>query len=198
MMYVEKIEEIPCVWIYKNYFEVKDFIEKFEEETQKSWPYIDWNRSTTGDGVNNAESEYRSSLEASIGNLLNPDLVDEIKQLGEIYQEIFSSIDKCIWDYRNAYELNLNGVEGMQLLKYESNAQYHSHHDHSPNNSRVLSLVACFGEDFEGGELEFPYFNKTIKLEKNSLVLFPSNFPYTHIAHPVTSGTKYSMVMWFI
>ena len=198
MMYVEKIEEIPCVWIYKNYFEVKDFIEKFEEETKKSWPYIDWSRSTTGDNADNTESEYRSSLEAPIGNLLNPDLVESMKELGDSYVEIFSSIDKCIWDYREAYDLKLNGVDGMGLLKYENNAQYHSHHDHSSKNSRVLSLVACFGEDFDGGELEFPYFNKTIKLEKNSLILFPSNFPYTHIAHPVTNGTKYSMVMWFV
>ena len=197
-MYIEKIEEMPCVWVYKNYFEIKDFIERFEKETQKSWPYISWNKSLIGSDDNTVDSEYRSSLEASISVLLNPDLLDEIKELGDCYKEIFSSIDKCIWDYRNAYDLHLNEVEGMQLLKYENNAQYHAHHDHAPSNARVLSLVACFGEDFEGGELEFPYFNKTIKLEKNSLVLFPSNFPYLHIAHPVTSGTKYSMVMWFI
>jgi predicted 2-oxoglutarate/Fe(II)-dependent dioxygenase YbiX len=61
-----------------------------------------------------------------------------------------------------------------------------------------LSLVACFSDGFEGGELEFPFFDLKIKLEKNSLVLFPSNFPYTHIAHPVTSGTKYSLVTWFV
>jgi hypothetical protein len=198
MMSIEKIEEMPCVWVYKNYFEVKDFIEKFEEETQKSWPYIDWNRSRIGGNSGNTESEYRSSLEAPIGNLLNDDLVDDIAELGEQYKNIFSSIDKCIWDYRNSYDLHLNNVEGMSLLKYQNNAQYHAHYDHSPENSRVLSLVACLGEEFEGGELEFPYFNKTIKLEKNSLVLFPSNFPYTHIAHPVTDGVKYSLVMWFI
>ena len=62
-------------------------------------------------------------------------------------------------------------MEPIQLLKYEGGSQYHAHHDHSSKNSRILSLVACFGDDFEGGELEFPFFNKTIKLEKNSLIL---------------------------
>jgi predicted 2-oxoglutarate/Fe(II)-dependent dioxygenase YbiX len=28
------------------------------------------------------------------------------------------------------------------------------------------------------------------------LILFPSNYAYSHIAHPVTSGTKYAMVTW--
>jgi hypothetical protein len=46
--------------------------------------------------------------------------------------------------------------------------------------------------------LEFNNFDLTIKLEKNSIVLFPSNFPYSHIAHPVKSGVKYSLVTWFI
>ncbi len=197
-MYINKYEEMPCVWVYENYFNIKNFIEMFEEETQKNWPYISWNKSVTGDHGNTNESEYRSSLEADVWQLLSDDVVDEIRPLADLYKEIFKSIDECIWDYRRCFDLSLSAIEGMQLLKYENNAQYHAHHDHSPNTSRVLSLVACFGEDFEGGELEFPYFNKTIKLEKNSLVLFPSNFPYTHIAHPVISGTKYSMVMWLI
>ena len=197
-MYVEKIEEMPCVWVYKDYFDVKDFIKKFEEETQKSWSYIPWTKSFTGDGEGRQESEYRSSLEAPIGVLLENDLVADVAELGDFFKKIFSSIDKCVWDYRNAYDLFLKDVEPIQLLKYEGGSQYHAHHDHSSKNSRILSLVACFGDDFEGGELEFPFFNKTIKLEKNSLILFPSNFPYTHIAHPVTNGVKYSMVTWFI
>lgn len=198
MMSVEKIEEMPAVWVYKNYFDVENFIDKFEEESQKPWAYIEWSKSFTGDGDNAHESEYRSSLEAPVGMLLQPDITEDMKDLADSYKKIFASIDECVWDYRNSFGLILKQVEGMQLLKYENNAQYHAHHDHSSVNQRILSLVACFGEEFEGGELEFPYFNKTIKLEKNSLVLFPSNFPYTHIAHPVTSGTKYSMVMWFV
>jgi hypothetical protein len=28
------------------------------------------------------------------------------------------------------------------------------------------------------------------------LILFPSNYAYSHIAHPITNGTKYAMVTW--
>lgn len=197
-MYIEKFTNAPCIWVYHNYFDVKNFISMVEQEAEKPWPYISWDKSITGDGSDTSVSEYRSSLCAEISPLLNDEVVEDIKITADLFKTIFRSIDDCIWDYRNSFNLPLNRIEGMQLLKYENNAQYHAHHDHSPQNQRVLSLVACFGEDFEGGELEFPYFNETIKLEKNSLVLFPSNYPYTHIAHPVTSGTKYSMVMWFV
>lgn len=197
-MYIEKFEKAPCVWVYHDYFDVKNFISMVEEEAEKPWPYIGWDKSITGDGAETAVSEYRSSLSIEIAQLLYDEVVDGVKNLSNTFKEIFKLIDECIWDYRKSFNLHLNNIEGMQLLKYENNAQYHAHHDHSPQNQRVLSLVACFGDEFEGGELEFPYFNQTIKLEKNSLVMFPSNYPYTHIAHPVTSGTKYSMVMWFV
>jgi len=51
--------------------------------------------------------------------------------------------------------------------------------------------------DFTGGELEFPYFDVKITPSAGTLVLFPSNFPYGHIAHPVEDGTKYSLVTWY-
>lgn len=197
-MLVEKYEEMPCVYVYKNYFDVSDFIEKIEKETEKSWPYVSWNKSVTGEIGNTVDSEYRSSMEADVWPLLNYEIAGDIKELADQYKKIFLQIDECIWDYRRCFDLGLQGIQGMQLLKYENNAQYHAHHDHSPDTQRVLSLVACFGEEFDGGELEFPYFKKTIKLKKNEMVLFPANFPYTHIAHPVTSGVKYSLVMWFV
>jgi len=197
-MYIEKFEKAPCIWVYKDYFDVKDFMESFEQETEKSWGYVSWNQSLTGGVDSQSISEYRSSLEADFTCLMYDNVVDEVKDLSKKAIDIFRDIDKCIWDYREAFSLSLQGHENLNLLKYENSAQYHAHHDHGSENSRVLSLVACFGSADEGGELEFPLFDLTIKLEKNSLVLFPSNFPYMHIAHPVTSGTKYSMVTWFI
>ena len=62
---------------------------------------------------------------------------------------------------------------------------------------RQMSMVAYLNDEYEGGELEFINFDLKIKPQKGSVILFPSAFPYAHIAHPVDIGTKYAMVTWF-
>ena len=49
----------------------------------------------------------------------------------------------------------------------------------------------------EGGNLEFPNFSTEVEIKDGMVILFPSNFPYIHIAHPVKKGIKYSLVTWF-
>lgn len=199
MLSIDKYEEAPCVWVYRNAFDVKNFIELIEKESEKNWPYLDWKSSKTGDGENTVISSYRTSLEMRLDTILQETVAEDLSLIKDIFvKDIFSNIDKCVWDYRNCYELDLRADSGYSILKYSSGGEYHIHQDHHPTNERVLSMVACLGNEFEGGELEFNNFNLTIKLNKNDLVLFPSNFPYTHIAHPVTSGIKYSLVTWFI
>lgn len=200
MLSIEKVEEAPCIWVYKNAFDSKNFCELIEEETEKDWSLVNWAVSSTGDGIkNNKVSEYRTSLEMPMDPFFSPTINQDLKDMQDIFlNDIFAKIDECVWDYRTCFDLGLKADSGFSLLKYIDGGEYHIHHDHSPANERVLSLVACLGDEFEGGELEFNNFNLTIKLEKNSLVLFPSNFPYTHIAHPVKKGVKYSLVTWFV
>lgn len=199
MSSLKKFDNAPGILVYENYFNSGDFISLIEKEAKREWPYLDWSQSRTGDSSTLNTSEYRTSLEMSMTALLQKDVVDELEPLKEVFVEtIFKPIDECVYDYRNIFDLHLKSDTGFSLLKYSHSAEYHVHTDHGSDNSRVLSLVACLGNEFEGGELEFNNFDLTIKLEKNSLVLFPSNFPYSHIAHPVTAGTKYSLVTWFI
>ena len=37
---------------------------------------------------------------------------------------------------------------------------------------------------------------KRLKLDKGSIVFFPSNFMYPHGIEPITKGTRYSIVSW--
>jgi hypothetical protein len=200
LLSIEKFEKAPCVFVYRDAIRASNFVEMVEEESARNWPYLVWNRSRTGDGKENYESEHRTSLEMGVDVLLSQEIVDDLKEIRDIFvNDIFMPMNECIWDYRNCFDLNLKQETGYALLKYEGGAEYHIHHDHASQNERVLSLVACLGsDDFSGGELEFNNFDLQIKLNKNDLILFPSNFPYTHIAHPVHSGVKYSLVTWFI
>jgi hypothetical protein len=86
--------------------------------------------------------------------------------------------------------------EGYQLLKYGVGEEYKAHYDSTTNTGRIISALCYLNSDFEGGELEFINFGIKIKPQPGMLILFPSNYAYTHVAHPVTSGTKYSLVTW--
>lgn len=195
---IEKIEALPCVLIYKNIFNPDSFIEKIEQEAARPWPYLEWKNSFTGGDGAATISEYRTSLEIYLGPLLQNEINDDLKDVQRsLVVDIMEPLEDCIWDYRSVYDLNLTETSGYQLLKYQNESEYHLHQDHAPDNSRVMSLVACLSDNFVGGELEFPYFNYTVKLEKGSIIFFPSNFPYSHIAHPVTDGIKYSLVSWY-
>ena len=198
MLSVKKFDQAPCIWVYENAFDPKNFINLIEKEASKNWAYLEWMESKTG-GHDAKINDYRTSLEMSMNALFSESVVEDLSEISDIFiKDIFTPIDKCVWDYRNSFGLGLEADSGYNLLKYENDAEYHIHEDHHPTNERVVSLVACIGEDFEGGELEFPVFNTMFKLNKGSLVIFPSNFPYAHIAHPVTSGSKYSLVTWFV
>lgn len=86
--------------------------------------------------------------------------------------------------------------EGYNLLKYSGGQEYHRHYDGTTITGRIISAICYLNNDFEGGELEFPHFKLKIKPQPGMLILFPSNFAYSHIAHPVTAGSKYAIVTW--
>ena len=168
-MSVVKNQTAPAIWVYEDVFDSDLFIELIENETSKDWPYISWSSSQTGDGINQSISEYRTSLEISIDNIVLDTNNPEIKKIQEtFFKDIFLPIDECVIDYKTSFDLKLMRDSGYVLLKYVDGGEYHIHHDHSPNNARVLSLVASLGEADEGGELEFNHFDLTVKLKKNS------------------------------
>ena len=39
-------------------------------------------------------------------------------------------------------------------------------------------------------------FSIKIKPSPGMLAIFPANYAYSHIAHPVKTGTKYAIVTW--
>ena len=86
--------------------------------------------------------------------------------------------------------------EGYSLLKYRGGEEYKRHYDGGTGIGRAISALVYLNDDYEGGEIEFPFFNVKIKPQAGMMLLFPSNYAYTHIAHPITNGTKYALVTW--
>jgi len=116
--------------------------------------------------------------------------------VGNILYNILNPIEKH-------YSLNNNNIktfshDAYYLFKYEKNNFFKSHVDDGPLFPRVISVLYYLNSDYEGGEIEFPEFNIKCKPEKNSVLVFPSNFIYHHEVHPITNGTKYSIATWLM
>ena len=58
-----------------------------------------------------------------------------------------------------------------------------------------MSMSLTLNDDYEGGDLIL-YSTGTVKQETGSMVFFPSFLP--HEVRPVTKGTRYSLVLWFL
>lgn len=183
---------------YQNAFDPSGFIDLLEKECSEAWGYLHWERSAVGEG---AVSKARTSMSCELTPLSAEDIaIERVVPLSKAWRNIWQQIDPYVWDYRNMFELDLESDEGYRVLKYGGGAEYHAHYDHFRSNSRSLSMVAFLNDGFSGGELTFPRFDIEIKPTMGSVVFFPSNFPYLHIAQPVgekDSSIKYSLVTWF-
>ncbi len=102
------------------------------------------------------------------------------------------------------FNLDLDGLDGLQYSKYALNQHYNWHTDgHGTNviNHRKLSmsLMLSHPEEYEGGEL---LLNSTgdadkcaaLKLKRGDIVFFYSFVP--HKVAPVTKGERLALVTW--
>jgi PKHD-type hydroxylase len=116
------------------------------------------------------------------------------------------------------WNLQIDYPETNQFTEYKLNQYYHWHMDalngphdrpmdkklHNKIRKISSSLFLSNPEDYEGGSFNFCYLDDkarkktdTIKkLKKGSLVIFLSNL--LHEIKPVTKGTRYSLVNWYI
>ena len=114
----------------------------------------------------------------------------------KIHNQVAALLDECLGAYSTFFETTFEEHEHYSMLKYEGSTgdHYDAHYDGGPGNNRWISAIIYLNDDYEGGEIEYVDFGVKIKPKKGSLVIFPSNYAYRHIAHPVTSGTKYAIV----
>ena len=129
-----------------------------------------------------------------------------------------------VWPYmlraneHSGWNFDITAVESMQVTKYKPGSFYGWHKDgasdclskyNMPDNEflhgkvRKLSMTILLNGNYQGGEFQFAH---SSKLENSistpefknagSIIVFPSFME--HRVAPVTKGTRYSMVAWFL
>lgn len=114
--------------------------------------------------------------------------------------QLFHIAGKVINDYAQKFgTFTIEKDEGYTLLRYETGQFIKPHIDTGVTelNRRKVSCSFALNDEYTGGEFSFFNGEHTLKLDKGSILLFPSNFVYPHEILEVKSGTRYSIITWF-
>lgn len=95
-------------------------------------------------------------------------------------------------DYAKEYNINIGTLMPLSISKYSTGKSMGPHvDDYNNGDDPNISVVLYLNDNYDGGEINFPNQNVTIKPEAGSIVIFPSVEPYYHESLPVISGIKY-------
>ena len=181
--------------VFENHKEIIDILEELENETSTHQAITPWKEDSC--------------------DRLRKDLMYQLKE------EAGEKGKKAIEDLKNGIDMIAKkffedrGLEGspntspmLDMCKYVPGGHLGLHYDGIDGDRSLLyTIVIYFNDDYEGGELSFvvledgkerpsgelddPRIDFWIKPTAGSVVIFPSQEPYYHQAHPVKTGFKY-------
>lgn len=181
-----------CIDIFENVWpDPKNTIAMVEEQCGIKDSGLNWVRAETiGHGLNqNMRTNYNLGLTVSATD--NSNVVAQ-----NVHNQMYMLLAAATIPYSIKHEIHALYHEPYNMLRYTGGQEYKAHADGTTMDGRCVSAIVYLNNDFEGGEVEFVNYGLKIKPEPGMLLLFPSNYAYRHIAHPVTSGTKYAIVTW--
>jgi len=112
---------------------------------------------------------------------------------------LFGYVSNALQEYcKNFNDISISKDTGYKLLKYEPGGFYKQHVDSYDINPRIITLSITMNDEYEGGGWSFFDGAYTLNPKVGTAIMFPSNFMYPHAILPVTSGTRYAMITWFV
>jgi hypothetical protein len=181
-----------CIDIFENAWpNPQETIELVEKECADPESGLAWHRAgTIEQGINQStRTNYHIGITYTAqetGNALAQN----------IHNQMYIMLLASSIPYAQKHGINNLSHEPYSILKYNEGQYYKDHFDDGPGVQRTFSAICYLNDNYDNGEIEFVNFNIKIKPEPGMLLLFPSNYAYRHIAHPVTSGSKYAIVTW--
>lgn len=117
-------------------------------------------------------------------------------------KKFWSDLSEIIFNYADQYAKIFNfpfsEMEQPQILFYEKNSGlYQPHIDTCKDAPRIMSALLYLNDVEDGGETYFNIIDISIKPKAGRLVLFPSNYVYSHAANIPISNEKFALVTWF-
>lgn len=182
-----------CIDIFENAWpDPARTIQMLEAESAKPDSGVAWSKATTWGNGN--KQNYRTNMAIGVSDCA---MVYNNAPCQNVHNQFYMMLLAASIPYAERYSISESLYhEGYNVLKYGPGQEYKVHYDGTTSIGRIISAICYLNDDYEGGELEFPNYNVKIKPQAGMLILFPSTYPYAHVAHPVTKGNKYAIVSW--
>ena len=121
----------------------------------------------------------------------NPKISQEIKRTFEYIQ---NKIEIHICTSKNSIEydcMQLRKINGPTLL-HTDGALYLP----ETNKCRLYSVIVALNSDYEGGEVNFPEQDVTVKLEAGDALIFPPYWTHPHSTNELNGTFRYTINSW--
>jgi Rps23 Pro-64 3,4-dihydroxylase Tpa1-like proline 4-hydroxylase len=154
-----------------------------------------WNATMVGDGT--VDNKIRNCDVINISD--NKSLQENFEIRKKLDEDFYVCASNAINEYRKVFPDVASEMDtGYDLLRYNQGQFYIQHTDSFKKQQRSVSCSFLLNDDYEGGE--FAFFDREIIIKggKGSIVMFPSNFMFPHEVMPVISGTRYSIITWYV
>jgi len=117
----------------------------------------------------------------------------------KIDEDFYLCASNAINEYRKLFPEVASDIDtGYGLLRYNEGQFYTQHTDSFKQQQRSVSCSFLLNDDYVGGEFAFFDREIIIKGARGSIIMFPSNFMFPHEIMPVISGTRYSIITWYV
>jgi Rps23 Pro-64 3,4-dihydroxylase Tpa1-like proline 4-hydroxylase len=185
MLNVERFEKISY---YKNVINDPQFLINLIEESDKNLT-IHTSIPSWQEWIASGDEEYVFGYQKRFKNFVDEDIDINIKTINSILKQAIVGSSE---DYSKYYSVNIGTLMPLSISKYSTGKSMGPHvDDYNNGDDPNISVVLYLNDNYEGGEINFPNQNITIKPEAGSIVIFPSVDPYYHQSLPVISGVKY-------
>jgi hypothetical protein len=183
--------------------EPQSFISDIEGLVEiKNLQWVPGNIRSVGDGVDVEHVHTPSIREVETIGIPAFDRDPQLRNNGGILLDLHTFLNQNVYPAAAEYAVDF-GIqpyatgENWQILKYGKGHHFDNHIDDNKAFPRTFSISYYLNDDYEGGEIEFPRFDIKIKPVANQAIVFAANYVYNHKIHPVTNGTRYTIVNWF-
>lgn len=122
---------------------------------------------------------------------------DPNKTLFDFSENLEKNFYPYLSDYLNDFGITLSEQEPFGLLKYGYGQKFDKHIDDGMRFVRKVSSVYYLNNDYSGGEIYFDQFDLKITPQKNQLIVFPSNYIYSHSISAVNDGVRYAIASFY-